>query len=1527
VPGYEIEGILGRGGMGVVYKAQQTALKRTVALKMILGGGPAGEEQRTRFKAEAEAVARLRHPHIVQVYEVGEHQGLPYCALEFVEGGSLARKLAGKPLPPGESARLVATLAGAMHLAHSRNVVHRDLKPANVLLTADGQPKVTDFGLARLLDAEPGLTRSGAVMGTPSYMAPEQATGQASAAGPPADVYALGAILYECLTGRVPFLGGNTLETLEQVRTREPVAPSRLQPAVPLDLETICLKCLAKEPEKRYPSAQELADDLERFGRGEPVTARPVGALERAWRWCRRNRAVAGLGAAVVLLLVGAAVVSPVVAVHFIRLAGEREHARIDTETAGTREKEARTQAERQRDRAERAFGISTLAQALSAWNAGDVPLSVSLAEEVAPEARFWEWRHLRRRFAGTPFTILGQSGGITKVAWSPDGQLLASGAADGSVRLRDAATGAERSTLQAHKGRVYGLGFSPDGSRLATAGADGVVGVWDPRTGGRLGAWKSEGGAIYALDWAPVIAHAGMPNRCVATASADGRVRLWDADAGTAVQTIAAHPGPVLAVAFSPDGRWLASAGDDHQVRLWDAASGGPVRALAGHQDKIGAVAFSPDGRLLAAGGADLFIRLWDPRSGQVVRDLDLYSRAEPPDGWRYFVTDLSFRPDGARLASCCGGYAATRVGGPGVDRSVRIWDVDSGRQVASCKGPYQASTCVRYSPDGGRLAAGSSAGEAGRWRGDLRVWDVRAEGDHRLLLGHQFGAKGVAFCAGGKHLASAAGNPLFPNKGELKVWDPATGALLFSRTPPSVLMAIRSSPDGSTLATGTEAGTIELWDADGQPLGTLRGAGSPIHDLCYHPDGKHLASAGLDGTLCVWDLERGEVQSRSRRPGLLDAVCYNADGTLLAVAAGLGGPGEVLLWDRPTEGEPAVLGSQGQWARGVCFSPDGKRLAWITFAGLVRVWDVARRRELLAFQAHGTGRAIAYSPDGRRLATSGGDRRVRLWDAETGREVLSLEGPEEPGASLVFSRDGRWLATNGDNRPLQNQPAGEVRLWDAGPARSSRNLSLPEPAPGGVPEPVAAVWFSPDGRRLQARGSEGTVAAWSVPEGQPVEAGPVPSGAARPLAFSPDGDFEAAGHPGGSVELVDLRPTSQDLAERQALARLDAAWHVHQARLAFRWDRPFATAFHARQALRGPPADPETARLALDGQLRVAEEWRRLDDPRAAEAGRELRRLAEAVAELRPHDPDSRRIVAAVLLAPAWTIREPERPVSAGGADLTVQPDGSVLASGRNPEHDTYTLRFRSPLAGITGLRLEVLPDRSLPQNGAGRGPDGNFELSEMTLAVAAPGEAEGKPIPPAITWALYNGRADQHYLKKDMRPEWAIDGDPKTFWNSWPAVAFANRLVVQTREPAGKTGDALTVRLDFQAERPRHALGRFRLAVTNAPRPAVVERWRAELPNRPVSTWTVVAVSAWLRGDWAGVVSACDKARALPQGETAFDAALLAVAQERMGNREAGRAALGRARRLAGKGPADGLLAELLEEATGSLEKTRD
>src|SRR5579885_596070 len=311
VPGFEIVEELGRGGMGAVYTARQVSLNRFVALKLILAGPYAGADQLARFRVEAESVARLQHPGIVQIHEIGSHAGHSYLALEYVPGGTLNHRCAGRPLPPDEAARLVEALARAVHYAHQRGIIHRDLKPGNVLLTEDGQPKIADFGLAKMLNAGPGSatpgpqTQSGAILGTPAYMAPEQAGGKRGGVGPPADVYALGAILYELLTGRPPFQADSPVDVILKVTTEEPLPPRRIEPGCPRDLEAVCLKCLQKDPARRYASAQALANDLVRFRKGEPTRARPAtaGARFRSWAW-RRRWWLAGCGTAAGLLLV-----------------------------------------------------------------------------------------------------------------------------------------------------------------------------------------------------------------------------------------------------------------------------------------------------------------------------------------------------------------------------------------------------------------------------------------------------------------------------------------------------------------------------------------------------------------------------------------------------------------------------------------------------------------------------------------------------------------------------------------------------------------------------------------------------------------------------------------------------------------------------------------------------------------------------------------------------------------------------------------------------------------------------------------------------------------------------------------------------------------------------------------------------------------------------------------------------------------------------------------------------------------------
>jgi serine/threonine protein kinase len=700
VPGYEVLDVLGRGGMGVVYKARHLNLRRLVALKMILAGGHAGAEDRKRFQAEAEAVARLTHPNIVQIYEVGEHDGLPFLALEYCPGGSLDRKLDGTLLPPAEAARLVETLARAVQSAHEQHIVHRDLKPANVLfrteekgLTTEAEkeslspqssvlsPVISDFGLAKKLD-EAGLTASGAVMGTPPYMAPEQARGESHAVGPAVDVYALGAILYECLTGRPPFKAATSVETLRQVADNEPVSPRRLQPTLPRDLETVCLKCLHKSPARRYASAAALADDLRRFLDGRPVLARPTGTWERGVKWARRQPLAAGL-----LGLVGLVTLTGIMAVTLAWRRAEVEA--VARRTAYEAEAEQRRQAERQ-------LYFSHVALADRELRAGKPAWARHWLDRCPAELRRWEWYYLDRRLRGQAVrTWKAHTGGIGWVAFNPGGTVLATAGGDGSIGLWQAGTGKLLRRLVGHKGSVNCLSFAGDGRRLASGGSDGVVILWQV-SDGRL--WKRLTGHEQSLS--AVAYHPA--GRFLASATFDlddpGEVWLWDVNEGKTVHRIRGHASRITGLAFSPDGSRLASSGHDGTVEILDGTSLERVLTFDRHAFPVAAVAFGPDGLVASAAGRlaaerpdEGEVLVWEAQTGEIRHRLTGHSRRP---------LTLAFSPDGQRLATA------------GWDGEVKLWDLATGQEVLGLDGPRDGVMGVAFSPDGRHLAAGGMDG-----------------------------------------------------------------------------------------------------------------------------------------------------------------------------------------------------------------------------------------------------------------------------------------------------------------------------------------------------------------------------------------------------------------------------------------------------------------------------------------------------------------------------------------------------------------------------------------------------------------------------------------------------------------------------------------------------------------------------------------------------------------------------------------------------------------------------------------------
>jgi len=1075
IPGYEILCELGRGGMGVVFKAKQSRLDRLVALKMIRDGTLCEPELLQRFQAEAQAVARMQHPNIVQIFEIGLLEGglIPFFSLEFVDGGHLGDYLTERPLDARQAAGLVQTLARAIHYAHERDIIHRDLKPANILMTLDGQPKVSDFGLAKHLDAGllpssagcrgpiPPATTLGTVLGTPEYMAPEQALAVGSV-GPAADIYALGVILYEMLTGRCPFEGSNALETIDQLRHHDPVPPRRLRPRTPRDLETIALKCLEKDPQRRYATARALAEDLERFANHRPIVARPPDFCGRALRWARRKPAIAVLmGLLVLTVSVSLAGIS---AALLYALEGWQT-AEIQKGEARERAVEASQQqglAEKRQLQAEQSLYLNCIASARLEWRGANYDrslhqLNLCLRPSEMPAApgsdqRQWEWYFLQGLLHGDLYTLTDPHEVSTNVLrFTRDGSALVSAGGNpfakptGSCKVWHAESYRSRGQWKLPS-NVVAMDLSADDRRAVCLGLDRIV-------------------RIYGLnDFVPIqtfkegyVGVACVPEKhpdkdCVVAVNAEGvlHVRdsltsksirvlpLWVSGAPQPRPAVSPNPGPPSnCLAFHPNGTWLAVS-QRNQVQIVDTVSGQSIGIFKGpHLNSSSNPAFSPDGQLLAVGNSTQAI-VWDVSTGQVQSTLGGHTSA---------VTAVAFSPDGIHLAT---GSA---------DRTVRVWLTTNGREEQVFIGHRGRVKSLLYHRNGRVLVSG------GEQPAEIKVWDVtRTQEVANLSVQndrHTGPDEAIAFSPDSRSLLRLGRDA----GGNLEVCDAASGTPLSARNVPlnpewraPAAEAAFSQQHPQRLATVLrDPRRVEVRAVDKGDVLYAVEFPFPVARLALSADGRRLAAASgvspprlaladdkpaRDVHVC--DLEAGKVLARFRQAffpfealGLArrfhGVLALNKDGSQVAFddypatkdLADIQALVHVHQVD--TSSLRYTVSGHDPLVTALAFSPSGDYLASASSSGRdhgthVIVTNLATGRSLHPRPLEGPAFVydLAFHPGEKRLALA--DReQIYLWDVVSGQELFTLRGtPVRLGDNgfnprVVWSLDGRHLAANG--------------------------------------------------------------------------------------------------------------------------------------------------------------------------------------------------------------------------------------------------------------------------------------------------------------------------------------------------------------------------------------------------------------------------------------------------------------------------------------------------------------------------------
>ncbi|MGC8638265.1 MAG: protein kinase domain-containing protein [Isosphaeraceae bacterium] len=1081
---------VGHGGMGVVYEAIQVSLGRRVALKVLPNAAALNARQLQRFHLEAQAAASLNHPHIVPVFATGSADGIPYYAMRFIEGRDLARVIrelrrddladtVADPAVPGNlpprstqgvayargAARLARQAAEALEHAHGSDIVHRDIKPSNLMIDREGQLWITDFGVARVrggLD----LTQTGEALGTPRYMSPEQALGKRTPIDGRTDIYSLGVTIYELLTLRPAFPGDDRIEILRQIAQDEPLPPRKIDPSIPIDLETIVLKAMAKAPADRYTTAAELAADLSRFLDNRPILACRPSLADRAAKWMRRHRGFIAIATGGLMVLVtglfGAVLQYDAwLRRHNAALQAEAKRADRYAEEAQRHAREA----DRQRNLADRHFFAAQLRLAQQAIEARQLQVASDLLNATALDSRGgkngdFAWNYLHRLVRRELVQLADRSAQLGDMAASGDGKVAASWYKDSRVVVWDLASGLPFQTIGPVQCR--NLVLSEDGSILAAEQGD-IGGdsfdqliAWDTRTGRVLAHHDMGPAGRGRPSWLHLVADGGvLAHRFLAaggkfsvrtyslsadssratnapSATLDGLdsvafpsraaflvtheescLRVRDAIGGGIRRELRGAYGQASELAITPDGRYLATALGGDLVVVIDLAAA-VERARHDFGTSIARVGISPDGNVLAGMDGAGLVHLYDLRCGRshLIKPDELQSGRQPHCP--------VFSHDGSRLAT-------DTWGDPGGTQPVSVWEVASGRRLGII--PYDDARVhvVGFSHTDRALIARSI-------RSPL-IWQFDPPSDPPFPLGHKDEAWSANYSPDGGTLATGSDDTDEPQT--IKLWDPATGRLIRGwNGGEGTVSSLVFSPDGRIITSGHLAmrNNIRIWDvATGSLLRTLEGHRDFVRCVAWSPDGRMLATGGgsrnpggKDWTVRLWDVSEATCMREFRgHTSMVRSLDFSPDGQTLASASD---DTKVRLWE---VGTGRLLQTQGNSAPlvGLAFLPDGQTLAVADDTGAVTIRGAVNLAILRTIRGPSDKLLnMALSPDGDALATCGMAGVIRLWDTVTGQQLLVLKGHKDQVNGIAFAPDGSSLTSCSHD--------GEVKLWLAGRA-----------------------------------------------------------------------------------------------------------------------------------------------------------------------------------------------------------------------------------------------------------------------------------------------------------------------------------------------------------------------------------------------------------------------------------------------------------------------------------------------------------